>query len=126
MKYMKVIQDKLSMILITAGITFLVGVSVKWTEKLRFIWHSDHYYEMIFEKFRSMQDNRDGNKLYVVMENEVSGEVLYVIDILETAEREKWAYVFDVWLLYRVEEDEHGRMYITFDHEGQKYLFLRK
>ncbi len=89
------------------------------------MWHSDHYYEMIFEKFRSMQDNNDGEQLYVIMENEVSGEVKYVVDILENTEGDRWAYIYDLWIFYPVQESQHGRMYVTLEHEGNKYLFRR-
>ena len=100
-----------------------IGTSVK--EKLRFIWHSDHHFEMTFEKFRSMQDNKDGDQLYVIMENEVSGEVKYIVDILEDSEGTKWAYIYDIWIYYPVLKDQHGRIYIDIEHEGNKYLFLK-
>ena len=80
---------------------------------------------MIFEKFRSMQDNRDGEQLFVIMENEISGEVKFIVDILENTEGDKWAYIYDLWIFYPVQEDQHGREYINMEHEGNKYLFRR-
>ena len=125
-KVWKIIKDKITIILTTAVITSLVTASLVVRSKLYFIWHTDHYYEMIFEKFRSMQDNNDGDQLFVVMENEISGEVKFIVDILENTEGDKWAYIYDLWIFYPVQEDQHGRQYINMEHEGNKYLFKRR
>ena len=74
---------------------------------------------------RSTFINKDGSKLYVIMEDENSGEVKYTVDILEDRDGYEWAFIYKLWIFYPVLTDKHGQIYIAMEHEGNKFLFVK-
>ena len=121
----KLLKDKAKLVITVAIIGIITTFTVTVREKLYFMWHSDHYYEMIFEMIRSTFINKDGSKLYVIMEDENSGEVKYTVDILEDRDGYEWAFIYKLWIFYPVLTDKHGQIYIAMEHEGNKFLFVK-
>lgn len=119
----KLLREKIKLLITVAIISLLSTATLILQEKIYFAWHSDHYFEMLFQLERSKMDNKDGDQLYVIMEDLTSGKVKYVCDILETAEGKQWVFIYEIWIMYPLRIDDHGVKYVYMEHEGDQQLF---
>jgi len=119
----KLLKDKIKLVIAVAIISAITTATMTIRKKLYFPWHSQHYFEMLWHLERSKMDNRDGDQLYVIMEDLTSGKVKYLCDILETNEGKQWVFIYDIWIMYPLRIDDHGVKYVYMEHDGDQQLF---
>ncbi len=123
MNLLQTIKSNIRTFVASGIVALLILVGGIARDKIYFVWHLEHSLEMIFAKSLSEQYNKDRDKLYVIMENEVSGEVKYIVNVVEDRKGNKWGYISDLWIMYPISTNEYGVMTLVMEHEGDKRLF---